>query len=353
MRGRQGYDSNKSKGLEAKVLLSASYIAKRFVSFVVVVWVAASVNFIMPRLAPGDPIGSMIARMELQGEVIENSAELIRVYRAKFGLDDSQWDQYVSYLASAVRFDFGRSLSQFPRPVSDIILDAMPYTLVLLTVSPLISFTLGTLLGALIVWFKVGRSGIGLVAPLLLLGSIPYYLLAIILLSIFSFALQWFPSGGARSLGASTEFTLASFLDVARHGALPVMSILLASVGGWLIGMRSMTITVTRSDYLTLAKAKGLSQLRIFYHYVIRNAILPQVTNLAIAMCTIVGGAILVEVIFNYPGLGSNLLCAINNQDFTVIQGMTYTLVFSVASAAFIVDLLYPKLDPRITCDGH
>lgn len=333
--------------------LPASYIAKRFLSFVVVVWVAASVNFIVPRIAPGDPIGSMVARMELQGEVIEDSAELIRVYRKKFGLDGSLWDQYVSYLASAVRFDFGRSLSQFPRPVSDIILDALPYTFGLLTISLMISFTVGTLLGALIVWLKIGRSGIGLVAPLLLLGSIPYYLLAIILLFVFSFALQWFPSGGARALGASHEFTLANFLDVARHGALPIMSIVLASAGGWLIGMRSMTITVTRSDYLTLAKAKGLSQLRIFYHYVIRNAILPQVTNLAIAMGNIVGGAILVEVIFVYPGLGSHLLRAINNQDFTVIQGMTYTLVFSVASAAFIVDLLYPRLDPRITYEGQ
>lgn len=333
--------------------LPASYIAKRLLSFVVVVWVAASVNFIVPRLAPGDPIGSMVARMELQGEVIENSAELIQVYREKFGLDGSLWDQYVSYLASALRFDFGRSLSYFPRPVSDMILDALPYTFALLTASLLVSFTLGTLLGAVIVWFKIGRSGLGLVAPLLMLGSIPYYLLAIILLFIFSFALQWFPSGGSRSLGASSEFSLAAVLDVMHHGALPLMSIVLASAGGWLIGMRSMTITVTRSDYLTLAQAKGLSQLRIFYHYVIRNAILPQVTNLAIAMGNIVGGAILVEVIFNYPGLGSHLLRAINNQDFTVIQGMTYTLVFSVASAVFIVDLLYPKLDPRITYEGH
>ena len=333
--------------------LPASYIAKRLLSFVVVVWVAASVNFIVPRLAPGDPIGSMVARMELQGEVIENSAELIRVYREKFGLDGSLWDQYVSYLASALRFDFGRSLSYFPRPVSDMILDALPYTFALLTASLVVSFTLGTLLGAVIVWFKIGRSGLGLVAPLLMLGSIPYYLLAIILLFIFSFALQWFPSGGSRSLGASTEFSVAAVLDVMHHGALPLMSIVLASAGGWLIGMRSMTITVTRSDYLTLAQAKGLSQLRIFYHYVIRNAILPQVTNLAIAMGNIVGGAILVEVIFNYPGLGSHLLRAINNQDFTVIQGMTYTLVFSVASAVFIVDLLYPKLDPRITYEGH
>ena len=333
--------------------LPASYIAKRLLSFVVVVWVAASVNFIVPRLAPGDPIGSMVARMELQGEVIENSAELIQVYREKFGLDGSLWDQYVSYLASALRFDFGRSLSYFPRPVSDMILDALPYTFALLTASLVVSFTLGTLLGAVIVWFKIGRSGLGLVAPLLMLGSIPYYLLAIILLFIFSFALQWFPSGGSRSLGASSEFSVAAVLDVMHHGALPLMSIVLASAGGWLIGMRSMTITVTRSDYLTLAQAKGLSQLRIFYHYVIRNAILPQVTNLAIAMGNIVGGAILVEVIFNYPGLGSHLLRAINNQDFTVIQGMTYTLVFSVASAVFIVDLLYPKLDPRITYEGH
>ena len=333
--------------------LPASYIAKRFLSFVVVIWVAASVNFIVPRLAPGDPIGSMVARMELQGEIIENSAELIQVYREKFGLDGSLWDQYVSYLASALRFDFGRSLSYFPRPVGDIILDALPYTLALLTTSLLVSFTLGTLLGALIVWFKIGRGGLGLVAPLLMLGSIPFYLLAIILLFIFSFALQWFPSGGSRSLGASSEFSLAALLDLIHHGALPLMSIVLASAGSWIIGMRSMTITVTRSDYLTLAQAKGLSQLRIFYHYVIRNAILPQVTNLAIAMGGIVGGAILVEVIFNYPGLGSHLLRAINNQDFTAIQGITYTLVFSVASAVFIVDLLYPKLDPRINYEGH
>ena len=333
--------------------LPASYIAKRFLSFVVVVWAAASINFIVPRLAPGDPIGAMVGRMELAGEVIENSAELIQAYRVKFGLDGSLWDQYVSYLFSAIRFDFGHSLSYFPRPVSDIIQDSFPYTFALLTLSLLFSFSLGTLLGALIAWFRVGRSGLGLVAPLLLMGSIPYYLLAIILLFVFSFWLQWFPSGGARSLGASMELTFANVLDVLHHAALPVISIILASAGGWLVGMRSMVVTVTKSDYLTLAQAKGLSQWRIFYHYVIRNAILPQVTNLAIAMGNIVGGAILVEIIFQYPGMGSQLLRAINNQDFTVIQGMTYTLVFSVASAVFIVDLLYPRLDPRITYESH
>ena len=333
--------------------LPASYIFKRFLSFVVVVWVAASVNFIVPRIAPGDPIGAMVGRMSAAGENIENSAELIQTYREKFNLDGNLWGQYVSYLTSAVRFGFGISITSFPRPVSDIILDALPYTLMIVATSLLISFTLGTLLGAIIVWFKMNRLGRGLVASLLLLGSLPYYLLAIILLLVFSVSLQWFPTAGSRSLGTSSELTVANVLDVLRHAALPIGSIILASAGGWLIGMRSMVITVTKSDYLTLAQAKGLSQLRIFYHYVIRNAVLPQVTNLAIAVGGIVGGAILVEIIFSYPGLGTHLLRAMNNQDFTVIQGMTYTLVFSSASAAFIVDLLYPSLDPRITYESH
>ena len=334
--------------------LPASYIAKRFLSFVIMVWVAASVTFIAPRLAPGDPIGAMVGEMESRGEVIENSAELIKAYREKFGLDESLWGQYVRYLTSAVRFDFGFSLRHFPRPVGDIILDALPYTFFLLTASLLVSFTIGTFLGSFIVWFKIARGGLGTLAPLLLMGSIPYFLLGIILLFIFSFTLQWFPSGGARSLGrVSTELTLENILDALHHGALPMLSIILASAGSWLIGMRSMTVTVTRSDYLTLAQAKGLSQLRIFYHYVIRNAILPQVTNLAIAMGHIVGGAILVEVIFQYPGLGQHLVRALGNQDFTVIQGITYTLVFSVAIAIFIVDLLYPKLDPRIAYESQ
>lgn len=329
--------------------MTASYLARRILVFLLVVWAAASLNFLILRLAPGDPVAAMLTRMAQQGASVVGSAEIIARYRETFGLDEPLFAQYLSYLGALARFDLGVSLSQFPSSVMDIIRRSMPWTIALLAVATAISFIFGNLLGALLAWRRAPRWTRALGTPMMVLGAVPYYLLAILLLFVFAFTLGWFPMGGSSTVGSSTEFSLARVGDVIYHSVLPALSIVLSAIGGWMLGMRAMMIGVLDTDYLTLAEAKGLSQRRIFLWYAMRNAVLPQVTGLAIYLGSIVSGAVLVEVIFSYPGVGFLLFQAIQNADFTLIQGITFILVVAVGVGILILDLVYPILDPRIS----
>lgn len=330
-------------------MLRTRYMVRRLISFFIVIWAAASLNFLIPRLVPGDPLGAMLTRMQQQGQIVENSAQLIEAYRERFGLDESLGGQYLRYIGSIMRFDFGPSLANFPVGTNEIIMRALPRTIGLLVTTILIAFTCGTLLGALLAWRGVPRYVHILAAPLLMLSAIPYYLLAILLLFALAFGLRIFPTGGMLSTGSSAEFNLGNALDYLHHAMLPALSLILASLGGWMLGMRGMMVSVIGSDYLTLARAKGLRRPRIFFHYAIRNAILPQVTGLAISLGHIVSGVVLVEVIFSYPGLGYLLYRAITDSDYNMIQGITFILVLSVAVSNLVLDMVYPRLDPRIS----
>lgn len=329
--------------------MSVLYLARRLLTFLLIVWVAATLNFIIPRLAPGDPVAAMLGRMAQQGASVEGSAQIIERYREQFGLNEPEMVQYFKYLAALARLDLGLSLSNFPTPVVDIILRSLPWTIGLLVAATLIAFTLGTLLGALLIWRTTPKFIKVLLPPLTVLAAIPYYLLAIILLYLLAFYWNLFPVGGTTRIGSTDELNLTTLLDVAYHSILPALSIVLSALGGWMLGMRAMMVGVIGADYLTLAEAKGLKQRRIFLRYALRNAILPQVTGLAISLGSIVSGAVLVEVIFSYPGVGFLLYRAIQNADYTLIQGITFILVLSVGVAILILDLIYPILDPRIT----
>lgn len=335
--------------------MTLGYVIRRFGVFLLIVWVTATINFFVPRLAPGDPIQAVLGRLEAQGAKIENSAVLIAEYRKLFGLDDPLWLQYLKYLGAQARFQLGYSLTYFPVGVWDIIRDALPYTIGLLTVTTLLSFAIGIIAGALIVWRASPRSARLFVPLLMILAPIPYYLLAMLLLFLLAFTLRWFPHSGTVTIGriASGGFDLGYALDIIYHSLLPAFSIILASVGGWALGMRGMMVSVLGEDYLTLAEAKGLPQRRIFLRYAVRNALLPEFTALAIRLGHVVSGAVLVELIFNYPGLGYRLYQAITSADYTVMQGITFFLVVSVAFSILVIDLLYPRLDPRITYTGR
>lgn len=332
--------------------MTISYLARRVPVFIAIVWAAATLNFVIPRLAPGDPVGAILAQMSRQGGSVAGSADIIASYRATFGLDDPLLVQYVRYLAALARADLGPSLTYFPTPVSEIITRALPWTLGLLVSATLLSFVLGTILGALLVWRGTPRITGALLSPVMALAAIPYYLLALVLLSLFAFGLPLFPASGIQRIGDSAATGVGAFLDIVHHSTLPALSIVLASLGGWMLGMRGTLVGVLGADFLVLAEAKGLSRRRIFLHYALRNAILPQVTGLAIALGTVVSGAVLVEVIFSYPGLGLLLLRAIQNADYTMIQGITFFLVVAVGLAILVLDLVYPLLDPRITYEA-
>jgi len=331
--------------------MSIRYILRRIGIFFLIIWVASTINFLIPRLAPGDPIAAIIGQMQVQGAQVENSAELIATFRERFGLDDPLYLQYFKYLGALARLDLGYSIAYFPAKVTDIVANALPYTIGLLVVTTLITFTLGVFAGALLVWHTTPRMARIVITFFMMLAPIPYYLLAIIFVSVLAFSMGLFPYSGLVSVGRIQQpgFDLGYILDIIYHSTLPALSIIIAGIGGWILGMRGMMVTVLGEDYLTLAEAKGLRDRRIFFSYAMRNAMLPQFTGLAISLGYVVSGATIVELIFSYPGMGYRLFQAINTNDFPVIQGITFFLVVSIAVAILVIDLIYPKLDPRIT----
>jgi peptide/nickel transport system permease protein len=329
--------------------LDPGYFARRIGMFFLVVFVAASFNFFIPRLAPGNPIGAITSRMANASAGIENGQAMFESYRRRFGLDDPLYIQYARYMWNSVRLDFGESLSAYPAEVWDIIRPAIGWSIGLIGVSVVITFALGVTIGALLAWKGTPRV-VKAVLPITMIGGVlPYYLLGMLLLYVFAFATRVFPMSGAYDSGIRNELSWSYISTVARHAVLPALSIILTSVGGWALTMRGLMVNTIGEDYMLLAEAKGLPRSRILWWYSVRNAIPPQLMHLGIALGYVVSGAILVEIVFSYPGLGYQLYQAIVNSDYTVIQGITIVLAVSVGLSVLIIDLIYPRLDPRVT----
>ncbi|HXF64081.1 MAG TPA: ABC transporter permease [Caldilineaceae bacterium] len=329
--------------------MTIAYLVQRIFQLLLIVVIAVTINFILPRLIPGDPVETALAtKIAVSGNVSVDVQKVAEAYRAKFGLDQPLWKQYLNYWQDILRLDFGVSLVDFPEPVINQIRSALPWTVGLLTMATLISFVLGSILGALLAWPRTPAIFQPLVSPLLLLSTIPYFLLGIILLWLFAVEWRLFPAGGGFSPTRIPGRDLGTVLDILYHSILPALSLVLGAVGAWAIGMRAMMISVLGEDYVTFAEAKGLPARRIFLWYGMRNALLPQVTQLALALGGVIGGAVLVEAMFSYPGIGTLLFSAIAGKDYFVIQGIVLMLILSLAGALFIIDLIYPLLDPRI-----
>ncbi len=329
--------------------MTRGYLLRRLGLYIFTVWLSATIIFIIPHLVPGDPISNMIARLAEQGGIVQNSAQLIAAWKAKFGLNDPMPVQYLKYVGNMSTFQLGYSLSNFPLTVQAMIAQAIPWTAGLLTLATLISFVLGNIIGALLAW-RTTPTLLRLFLPLTLtFTSIPFYILGILLIFVFGFDLPWFPISGGYDLSVSPGLNGGFIGSLIQHGTLPALSIVIASMGYWALGMRGMMITVEGEDYLTLARAKGLSRTRVLLRYAVRNAILPQITSLALGLGAIVGGSVLVEYIFAYPGMGYLLYQGILNSDYTVIQGVVFVLIMTTATAVLLIDLLYPLIDPRIT----
>jgi peptide/nickel transport system permease protein len=317
--------------------------------FLFVVFVATSLNFLIPRLAPGNPIGAITSRMQQASAGIENGQAMFEAYRERFGLNKPLYVQYLTYLWNTLRLDFGYSLSAYPAGVLEIIRPSIMWTIGLITTCVIITFVLGVVAGALLAW-KGTPSMVKMLIPLtMVFGVLPYYLLALLLLYALAYTTHLFPISRAYSSGITPGFTWEFCKDVAYHSVLPGLSIILSSLGLWALNMRGLMVNTIGEDYMSLAEAKGLQKQRILWWYAVRNAIPPQLTQLAIALGHVVSGAILVEIIFAYPGLGYLLYQSITNSDYTVIQGITLILAVSVGLAVLIIDLIYPRLDPRVT----
>ncbi|TMF00746.1 MAG: ABC transporter permease [Chloroflexi bacterium] len=329
--------------------MTLGYVARRVGVFFLVVFFAVSINFLIPRLRPTNPIAARMYEFAASGAGRAGDfRELIAIYNEKFGLDKPLWQQYITYWGDVLRFDLGTSISFYPGLVRDEIMRAAPWTIGLLAVSTLLAFTIGSLLGALLAWPRTGRVFSIFVPLLMTLSAIPYYLLGLVL--VYLFALVWpvLPSSSAYTSGARLTLSWPMVVDILRHAILPAASIILAGIGFWGLGMRAMMITTMGEDYMIMAQAKGLRGRTIFFDYALRNALLPQVTGLAISLAGIMSGAILVEIVFGYPGIGFLLYRAISSNDYFVIQGVVFFVILSVGLALLILDLVYPLLDPRI-----
>lgn len=329
--------------------VNLSYFLRRIGMFVLVIFVAASFNFAIPRLAPGNPIGAINSRMSQASAGIENGQAMFEAYRARFGLDDPLYIQYAKYMWNTLRLDFGESLSAYPAEVWDIIGPAIGWSIGLIGTSVLITFVLGIIVGALLAW-KGTPAMVRALLPITMFGGVlPYYLLGMLLLYVFAFTNRLLPMSGAYDSGLIKGLNWPFIQSVLSHSILPALSIILTSLGGWALTMRSLMINTIGEDYMLLAEAKGLPRQRILWWYAVRNVIPPQLAHLAIALGYVVSGAILVEIVFSYPGLGYQLYMSIVNSDYTVIQGITLILAISVGLAVLIIDLVYPRLDPRVT----
>jgi peptide/nickel transport system permease protein len=274
---------------------------------------------------------------------------LIAEYDSRFGLDKLLIEQYLTYLGDTLRLEFNFSMSSYPTKVIDIIWRSLPWTIVLLTVTTVMAWTMGTLLGALLTQPNAPRILRFILPPILTLSAIPFFLLGLLLIYVLGFQLKWFPLAGGYDQGLLPGLDPKIILNMAYHSILPALSIILASIGFWTLGMRGVMISTQGEDYLLFAEAKGLRGRTIFLRYAIRNALLPQLTALALALGNIVSGAVLVEVVFQYPGVGSLLYQSIRASDFYMIQGVVFMIIVAIGLATLILDLIYPLLDPRIS----
>ncbi|PNY79499.1 ABC transporter permease [Deinococcus koreensis] len=321
-----------------------AYLTRKLVILLLTLWVAATLNFVLPRLVPGDPVSVMLAKY--QGRLDVAAVDALKI---AYGLNDqgSALSQYLAYLGQLFSGNFGRSISLFPSTVTEVVARALPWTLGLIGITTVLSFVIGSALGLYSGWKRGSRLADALTPVALFLNSMPYFWFALLILYVFAFLLRWFPLSGAVDPFPGPTFSPPWWASVLRHAVLPGATILVTSVGGWLLTMRNNVITITGEDYIALARAKGLSERRILTHYVMRNALLPSLTSFGMALGFVVGGAILTELVFSYPGLGYALYQSVVNLDYPLMQGLFFIIAFAVLVANFLVDILVTVLDPR------
>jgi peptide/nickel transport system permease protein len=323
-----------------------TYYARKIGFYLVALWAAVTLNFLIPRLMPGNPVDTLMAKLAQRGGAVDPSVR--RAYDLMLGTDDGQSvpQQYLGYLGNLLHGDFGISVSEFPAKVSDVITQALPWTVVLVGVATVISFVLGVGLGAVVGW-KRGTWLDTLVPATTVLAAVPYFWLALILVALFASALGWFPLNGGYDVTLTPGFNADFLSSAAYHAALPALTIVLSSVGGWLLGMRNMMVSAGSEDYVLTAQAKGLRDARVMIRYAARNAVLPSVAGFAISLGFVVSGSIVTEQVFSYPGIGSKLLQAVQNNDYALMQGIFLVITVAVLGANLVVDLLYGLLDAR------
>ena len=323
------------------------WFLRRLGFYAFTLWVALTINFLLPRLMPGDPIGGIL--QHLTPAQIQSNPGIIQTYQALLGGgDESLWQAYGDYLRNVATLDFGISTSNYPAPVSEVIGRTLPYSIFLVGVAFLLAFLLGTAIGMVAAWRR-GRSVDNLVVPTLMsLGAFPAYFTALVAVYFLGLRLNWFPLQHAYDTGIVPGFDWAFLSSAFRHAQLPILVIVAAYAGGWVLNMRTVMINTIEEDYVAMAHAKGLRDTRVMTRYAARNAILPPLNGFAAQFATAVGGVIFVELVFSYPGAGYTLQQAALGNDYPLTQALLLVFAVCVIVANFVMDLLNFVLDPRV-----
>lgn len=326
-----------------------TYLLGRLAQFALVVFIGINISFIVTHATPINPIEQTIAAATQFGATSPEAIALMRQsLKELYGLEGSLGEQYVAFWRRVAVADFGPSLSAFPTPVSTLIARAIPWTVGLLVVSTMLTWTLGNLLGGFAGYFSRSRTlrFAGVLA--MAFHPIPYYIVAFVLLIVFGYLWPILPISGGSQMNMPRGLSWAFLGSLLQHAALPVLSLVLVGLGGWFMGMRALVSNVVTEDYVAYAELGGVNRQRILGSYVMRNALVPQVTGLAMSLGAIFNGAIITEQVFGYPGVGTLLISSVNAGDYSLVLGITTVSIVAVSTAVLIVDLIYPLLDPRV-----
>jgi peptide/nickel transport system permease protein len=326
------------------------YLGQRTGQCALAIFIGITLTFFIPRLAPADPIEMKISQMTSgPGKIYpEALAEFRKAMYDMYGLQGSLGEQYLSFWKRFFHGDLGPSLFMYPRPVSDLILLAMPWTIGLLLTTSILSWIIGNLLGGLAGYYAGSRWTKWVELTANCLRPIPYYILAFILLIVLCYLIPIFPSSDAYDRGLKEGLNLAFMASVLYHTFLPALSLVLTGVGGWLLGMRALVSNIVSEDYVRYAEFAGVPRRTILAKYVMRNALLPQLTGLGMSLGWVFSGALITEYVFGIPGVGMISYKAILNFDYSLIMGISMFSIVGVSLSALIVDLLYPLFDPRV-----
>ena len=323
------------------------WFARRLGFYVFAIWVALTINFLLPRLMPGDPVNGLL--QHLTPSQISANPGIVREFETLLGgTHNSIWHDYVTYLGRIVHFDFGLSTSNYPTPVSEVIGRTLPYSIFLVGVAFLIAFALGTAVGMIAAWRRGGAVDTFVVPSLMALSAFPAFFTALLGVYFLGLKLHWFPIQHAYDSGLVPGFNWTFLSSALRHSELPILVIVAAFTGGWVLNMRTVMINTISEDYVSMAQAKGLRDRRVMTRYAGRNAILPPLNGFAAQFASAVGGLVFVEYIFSYPGAGYTLQQAVLGNDYALAQALLVVLSVCVILANLVMDLLNFVLDPRL-----
>lgn len=322
-----------------------SYLARRLGFYLVTAWAAITMNFFVPRLMPGNPAQILVSRLSAQGPIAPG---LYHALQVAFGLNtnSSLLTQYFQYWDQLFHGNLGTSITDYPASVGSVIVAALPWTIGLIGMSTIIAFVLGTAIGTIAAWRRGSWLDVALPATAFL-QALPYFWLGLVAIEIFAVKLGWFPISGGYDPSLPGSLSMSFLSSASYHAILPAFTIVVASMSGWMVGQRNVMITTLDQDYVLVAQAKGISQRRVMIMYAARNAILPNFASFAVALGLIVSGALLVELVFSYPGIGYTLLSAVNNEDYPLMEAIFLIITLAVLAANFLADLVYVLLDPR------